>query len=262
MVGWVKQTEDNNLPKWLTDNIKSHCECGYEMENLYNKQERLSKRRCSNPKCPFKVALKIVGLCDILQIEGIGEANALKLVKNHNLNHQYEALPHLMNEKVRVNLYTFLRLAFIEGIDTSWGEVTKLYDNLDDVFEKYNGKYKDVLYANKELLYDGLKYVDLQQAWKPKYEPVLTGTVMISGSLRGWDNRNDFITGINYVMDGLVSLNVAESARKTNVLALIQEADQPNRTKAAVAKANGIPIKTPKEFQEYIMAEVAKRLQQ
>ena len=258
--GWVKQSEDEFLPVWLTSNLKDRCDCGYEMENFYNPDGHITKRRCSNPVCPHKLALKIVGMCNILQVKGIGEATGLKIVNEHNLTNHFAALPFILKEKPSVTLYMYLRMAFIEGIDKSWSEVTEKFTTLEDIFSSYRGNYRRQIDANKELLQEGLQYVDLQEAWKPKHEPLIRGTVMISGNLRGWTNRNDFINGINMVTDGYVQLTVAESKRKTGVLALIQEADTPNRGKAECALENGIPIKTPDEFKKWIIAELQKKL--
>ena len=257
---WIKQSEDKYLPAWLKDNLKEVCDCGCEMENYYNPEGRITKRRCSSPVCQFKVALKIVGMCNILQLKGIGEATARKIVANNHITNHYVALKYISQEKPSVNLYTFLRMAFIEGIDTSWSEVTSKYDNLDDVFANYNGQYRKVLEENKDMLYEGLQYVDLIQSWKPKFDAVLEGTVMISGNLHGWNNRNDFIAALNYASEGLVRIGVSEGKRKTGVLALIQEADTPNRGKAECALANGIPIMTPDAFNTWVTNIVKERM--
>lgn len=258
--GWVKQSEDEYLPEWLKSNIAEKCSCGSEMENFYNNDGRITKRRCSNSTCPHKIALKIVGMCDILQLKGIGEVTAEKLAINKSLNNQYEALPHILDSKPRISLYDFLRIAFIEGIDTSWSEVVENCESLDDVYSTYKGKYRNLLDSNKDLLYSGLNFVEIKQAWKPKHDAIITGTVMISGNLHGWNNRNDFIAGLNYVSDGYIRINVAESKRKTGVLALIQEADTPNRGKAECALANGIPIMTPAEFQAWVTEMLRNKL--
>ena len=258
--GWVNQSADEFLPDWLKSNLREVCECGYSMENYYNEKGMITKRRCSNPNCFHKLALKIVGMCDILQVKGIGEATAEKIVLENKLTNHYEALSKILNKKPRISLYTYLRIAFIEGIDTSWAEVTDVYSTLDDIFENYKGRYRTQLDKNKDLLYEGLKFVDVIEPYKPKYQAVLKGTVMISGNLRGWSNRNDFIASINQVMDGLVQLSVSENKRKTGILALIQEADTPHRGKYECARENGIPVKTPAEFQSMIASIVKEKL--
>ena len=48
--------------------------------------------------------------------------------------------------------------------------------------------------------------------------------------------------------------------RKTNIMCLIQEKDEPNRGKAECALEYGIPIMTPEEFKNYIIKELKKRL--
>ena len=259
-VGWVKQADDLYLPAWLKDNLKDTCTCGSPMENYYNDKGCITKRRCANPYCYHKLALKIVGMCDILQVKGIAEATAEKIVKSRGLTNHYAALPEILQEKPRISLYTFLRLSFIEGVDTSWGEVTDTYKTLDDIFASYKGKYRTLLDNNKELLYEGLKYVDVKMPKIQKYKCVLSCTVMLSGAIRGYDNRNVFIGCINEVMDGLVDIRIAEHKRATGVAALIQEKDTPNRGKAEVALSHGIPIMSPDEFKAWVVSEVKKKL--
>lgn len=250
--GWVLQSQDQQLPTWLTDNLPGVCECGYEFENYYNDKGAITKRRCSNPTCFHKLALKIVGMCDILQVKGVGEATAEKIVINNGLTYHLEALPHVIREKLNVSLYTYLRIQFIEGVDTSWSEVTDSYETLDDIFEKYQGRYRAQLDANKDTLYRGLEYIDVRVPEKQQFKTLMTGTVMLSGNIRGFTNRNDFIAAINYKLGGLVDLRISEHKRKTGIMALIQEKDTPNRGKAECALENHIPIMTPTEFQRWL----------
>lgn len=258
--GWVLQSQDKQLPDWLKDNLQAVCECGYEFENFYNEQGCITKRRCSNSQCFHKLALKIVGMCDILQVKGIGEATAEKLAVNNHLTSQLEALPYILKEKLSVSLYTYLRIQFIEGVDTSWAEVTDRFETLDAIFEKYQGKYRQQLDENRKQIYDGLQYIDVRIPKQARYKALITGTVMLSGNIRGYSNRNDFIAAINHQTEGVVDLRISEHKRKTGILALIQEKDTPNRGKAECALENNIPIMTPEEFQLWLVEEVKSRL--
>ena len=103
-VGWIKQADDLYLPAWLKDNLKDTCTCGSPMENYYNDKGCITKRRCANPYCYHKLALKIVGMCDILQVKGIGEATAEKIVKSRDLTNHYAVLPEILQEKPRISL--------------------------------------------------------------------------------------------------------------------------------------------------------------
>ena len=99
---------DEYLPKWLTNNLKSTCECGAEREDYYNEQERITKRLCANPVYCNKFALKIVGLCDILQVKEIGEATAKKIVKSNKPVNHYANIPYIIKNKPVVDLYTYI----------------------------------------------------------------------------------------------------------------------------------------------------------
>lgn len=258
VMGWVKQIEDGNLPKWLTDNLKHQCDCGSEILNFYNPRGDITARKCSNPNCPYMLAERIVGMCELLGIKGIGSKTAYNLIKSHDLTSQFQALPYVLSSKPSVSLYTYMRMCFIEGIDTAWENVTKGYTEVHELFTKYNGQYKNILEDNKDIILSGVDYVTFSQGWRPEYKAKFTATVMISGNIRGFDKRNDFISAINVTSKGIVRLSVAEHKRATGIYALIQEADTPNRGKAECAIENGIPIVTPEEFQKDIAAIIGK----
>jgi hypothetical protein len=222
------------------------------MLNFYNPRGSATGRKCSNPKCPYMMAEKVVSMCDILSIKGIGAKSAFKIIKSHECKTHFETLPYIVNTKPSVTLYTFMRLCLIEGVDTSWENVVAGYDKVEDFLNNYKGDYRNIVDANIDTILSGTRFVDIVNGWRPEFKPKLTGTVMISGNIRGFNNRNDFIYGINTVTKGIVRLSVAESKRKTGILALIQESDTPNRGKAECALENNIPIMTPDEFQKYI----------
>lgn len=258
-MGWILQKEDTNLPSWLKDNLSSKCDCGAEVENFYNDAGRITKSRCSDPCCKYMVAQRVVGMCKLLNVKGIGPETALSIVNSHSIRNHYLALPYIFTKgKPEVDLYTFLRMSFTPGMDESWASVSGKYTNLDELYSKYNGKYKDVLLENEQKLREGVKYVQLKEPIKMKYEPLIRGTVMISGTLKNFpDNRNKFIAALNYASQGLIELGVSEHKKKNGIMALIQEADTPRRGKAECAIDAGIPIMTPDEFQAMIMQRLS-----
>lgn len=260
MVGWILQSEDTNLPDWLKSNLRSMCDCGSAMENYYNDVGSITSRRCSNTNCPYRLAQKIVSMCDVLKVKGIGPERAYALVRDFKIKSQYEAIPHILTEKPTVTLFEFLRMSFIKGVDKGWAEVTEKCVTLDDCFVKYQGKLSYLLNANKELLEGGLQYVNLSIPKRAKYKPILSGVVMLSGTLRGYAERNDFIASLNQTGQGLLDIRVSEGKRKTGVMALIQEKDSPRRGKAECAAQNGIPIYSPDEFRAHIMSRLSELL--
>ena len=85
-MSWVLQTEDRNLPEWLTSNLTHKCECGGEMENYYNEAGKITSRRCNNPSCFLRMAQKVVGICELLGVKGIGPEKSLSIIKSYKWN--------------------------------------------------------------------------------------------------------------------------------------------------------------------------------
>lgn len=259
---WKLQSEDSALPKWLTDNLASRCECGSEMENYYNDNGEITSRRCSNENCPFRMAQKIVGMCELLDLKGIGEKTAYKMIQQYKLKSHLDAIKYITDKKISINLYTFLRLLFVKGISTGWASIAEKYSTIEEMLEKYSGKYAGELRVRKDEILRAAGLFEWEAKKEFEYDPIIRGTVMISGNLRGWNNRNSFIAALNYGSKGLIQLGVAESKRKTGIMALIQEADTPNRGKAECALECGIPIMTPADFQSMIMKRLTDKLQE
>lgn len=259
---WVKQLEDNNLPAWLTENLSSTCKCGGDIENFYNDDNKLTSRRCSNSECPYHLAQRVVKMCDILGIVGIGPETALQIVRTNKLTNTYEAIPYVTGGvKPSISLYDYLRISCTQGIDTGWKDVAATCKTLDDCYTKYTGELQYILMEMKDMLYKGLEHVQLQVPTQMKYKPIITGTVMISGTIRGFAERNHFIYSINRASQGLIAIGIAEGKKKNGVMALIQEADTPNRGKAECALENGIPIMTPEAFQTKMLEDLAAAIQ-
>lgn len=257
---WVSQDEDENLPKWLTSNLNSECKCGGRMENYYNDVHQITNRRCNNPKCPYMLAQRIVTACDIFGVDGIGPEKAYAMIKDKNLQSVYEALPVIFGKTPEIPLGTFLRLAFVPGFASKWDSVADGFDSLEGCLQNYSGQFKSVLLEHAAEFREGLKYVSILAPEKQEYECVYKCLVMISGAIRGFKERNNFIAAINKACKGLVQISVAEGKRKTGVTALIQEADSPNRGKAECALENDIPIMTPDEFKKFIMNKLNGRI--
>ena len=261
---WIKQSEDTNLPKWLNNNLRSTCiHCGSEKEDFYNDMGKITARRCSNISCPGMMAEKIVAMCDILKVKGVGPATALKLISSNKLTSHFQAIPHLFQSKPKISLYEYMRLCFIKGIDTSWANVVGDCISVAEVFKTYKGKYRSFLEDNRELIESGVQYFDFPSGKEEKLPALVSGTVMMTGTfkpIRGkvFDKREDFIYSLNGGSKGLIQISIASAPKKTGVMALICEEDAKPSRKIACAKENGIPIMTPTQFLEYI----SKRLEE
>ena len=100
--------------KWINSSDKNA-----PPPDFYNPQGSITARKCSNPKCPYMMAEKVVGVAELLGIKGIGSKTAFNIVSSNGLQSHFEAIPFITREKPVVTLYTFLRMAFINICLTS-----------------------------------------------------------------------------------------------------------------------------------------------
>lgn len=260
-MGWVKQKEDSNMPDWLKDYINEKCViCGADKENFYNEKGECTNRRCSNQRCPGTLAHRIADMCDFLKIAGIKEGKGLQMVREHNMKSHYDAIPLVFSKKPEISLAQFMRISFIPGIDSQWETICREYTSIEELVQNCRDKYKRLIWAYQKELNYGLQFVKIREIKKARYKTLISGNVMISGNIRGYAVREDFIRSLNHVAQGLLNLRVV-GKRKTEVMCLIQEADEPYRGKAECALENGIPIMTPKEFEEKIKRDLTAKLE-
>ena len=261
-MGWIKHSEDMNMPKWLKDNLSEKCKCGTEKENFYNADGKCTSRRCPNKECPWTLAQKIAAMCDILNVTGIAEGKGLQLVQDYKLKSHFEAVPYIFKDKPTIQLYQLLRISFIEGVDTRWEQACSTFSSVDEFYKNYRGPLKEVLHKNLDIVKYGESFFNIYEYKPQRFKALVKGTVMLSGHFRGFKERDDFIRGINYASRGLVELSISQNKRKTGIMCLVQEKDEPMRGKAECALEAGIPIMSPDEFKAYIMGLLRKRLEE
>lgn len=258
-MAWVKQTQDKMMPGWLQDSLPAYCSCGAEKENYYNDYGECTNRRCPNPSCPETLAKRIAWMCDYMGVAGIKEGRGLQMVREYGLRTHYDAIPRIFSEEPEIWLGDFMRISFIPGIDSQWLNICERFATLEELREGCTPKIRDILDGHWEALLYGYQFVKIKPIEKQEFKTILTGNVMMSGNIRGFHTRENFIAGMNASARGLLDLRVV-GKRKTNVMCLIQEADEPNRGKAECAIENGIPIMTPKEFEAFIVSKLQERL--
>lgn len=244
---WVKQTQDAGMPVWLKKSLNPMCGCGTEKENYYNDNGECTNRRCPNPKCKYTLAQRIADMCTILEIPGVKEGRGLQLVEEYRLENHYQALQYILGSKPKITLACFMRISFIPSVDKTWNSLCEGASSLDELLERLPYKYKELVEPCKDLLYEGIRYVDLYIPEVSNVKVLVRENVMISGNIKGHAVRENFIAAINSECGGLVDIRVV-GKRKTDVFCLIQEADEPRRQKAECALSAGIPIYTPTEF--------------
>lgn len=248
---WVKTSEDERLPGWLKKELRETCEvCGTPILNGYNERGECTRRKCTNDNCPKALGVRVGALCTALNYSGIKDANGYSLVQQYQLKSHFDVVPILFKDKPKVRLPQLFRLAFIYGVDSEFDSICHGYQTPEEVFNGYNGKYKEVIEEKREDILHAAKYFDivLPTQVKQEYKPVLFGTVVITGEVNGVSHRDTFIPAINKKFKGLTALGYSKSKRKTGLYCCISEDKAASTGKVAEAVAAGAPVLTSNEF--------------
>lgn len=259
---WVKQAEDKRMPLWLKDSLPIKCRyCGSEMENFYNDDMRCTNRRCSNPKCCGFLAARADFVRNLLGIKDVGFAKCLSDIRMYKCESVFELL-NAWKVYPTVSVDVFLRMHCFEGVDSEWETVVRKLGvyTLDELYEKYDGKWKQLLLNHKEEIYANLKYVTLVQRPSSMVQcgPKYTFTIMITGTPSGFDSKDDFINKINAICRGLIVVIHQKTKRQSGVDFLIREEGSTTRGKVEAAQKGGIPIITSQQFLQYLTLVMEK----
>lgn len=259
---WFKHEDDPYIPDWLKESLSTKCKyCGSPMENYYNDDFKCTNRRCTNNKCYGYVAARADFARKLIGIKGVGFAGCLRDATMFKLDSPFKLLK-AWNIKPVLTLEQFLRIHCFEGIDSEWGKITQqlgIY-TLDELYERYNGKWKSLLDEHKEELYDNLNYVTLQE--KPKNivkdGPDLVYTIMITGTPIGFQTKDHFINVLNTAMQGRIVVIHQKTKKQSGVNFLIREPGSTTRGKVDAAKRGGIPIITSQEFMTFLYTKLVE----
>ena len=258
---WVKQVEDTNLPDWLAQHLKSTCRyCGSPMENYYNIDGRCTNRRCSNPYCAGMLAARADNMRQLINLKGLGFAKCLNDIQCHNIKKPIELLA-VWGYKPEVTLGTFLRMQCWEGVDSELEVITQQNDyyTLDELFEGYQGKYRQLFEDNKEELYKAADYVTLKKRVNESSKNAVKMTIMITGTPNGFSTKEEFVESCNEACGGRIITIHQKTKRQTGVDCLIKEPGTTTRGKVEAAQKGGIPIITSLEY-IYLLSEILKKL--
>lgn len=247
----VKPTALNNdIPQWLKPHMKLYCECGNPIVDDgpvdYRGVMKLTQRKCADPLCPYHMAEKMNLLAKRLDIKGIGSATCLDIIKQYNIKNHLEVLKMWFTEKLKVDLYEVGEMSYIYGIDSKWKELLAGYTSFEEFFENaYN--IPEIVLNNKELLIHNQKYFNIKN--KPMTRSVIR--VMITGSIKGFSSRGEFLDTLNKHYEGKFRI---EDNKKTvrGTLCLIKEPESVDYTKSDIAIKNGIPIVSSADFMKLL----------
>lgn len=256
---WIRYEEDTNIPDWLKVHLSGLCcYCGSEMEHFYN-GNRCTNRRCSNQNCYSYFAYRADFIAGLTNVKGVGPATFLSRQQDLNCKTPLELYAAVCG-KPNVNLHTFLRMCCIPGIDGEWEKicVNLDVDNLDDLYNKYDGKWREVLEDRKEEIYYNYNFVTIVDlnAHIPKRTNSKVFTIMITGTPNGFSSKEEFIDSINAAAAGYVKVIHQKTARQSGVHFLIREPGSTTRGKVTAAEKGGIPIVTSKDFINIVTYEI------
>ena len=250
---WIKFSEDEAIPDWLKSELRSDCQyCYSEMEHYYNDDFVCTNRRCSNPKCVSFSAAKANFMVKHLGIKGYGFAKCKDLLMEYPGKHYLRLLPILTGGRPRMSIISYLRIHCFPGIDGEWEKICKTNNiyTLDELYERYEGKHMTLLNENKELLYENLQYVELEE--RPENSANIANqfvlTIMITGTPNGFDSKEDFINFCNKHCRGYISIIHQATKKQSGVNFLIREPGSKTKGKVEAALKGGIPIVTSAEF--------------
>ena len=139
-----------------------------------------------------------------------------------------------------------------EILGSEWDRIIQTLGiyTLDELFERYDGKWLPLLVANKETLYHNLDFVNLKG--RPDsvvaYKPTYTFTIMITGTPNNFASKEHFINTINEICRGKIVVIHQKTKRQSGVDFLIREPGSTTRGKVDAALKGGIPIVTSDEF--------------
>ena len=152
---FIKDLQENydsyNLPEEFAFSIPSVCpSCG----SLLEMSEVLTKLHCSNPRCPNKVAVRVKAICDKLGILGMGDSTIDAFIDYHEcinpLNifefqlgmplgtgisqEQGDKIISQILEKKNFQLWEYVQIANIPGVQTCARDIFGDYSNLEDAY--------------------------------------------------------------------------------------------------------------------------------
>lgn len=237
---------NENIPDWLKPHMRLFCECGAPIADdgpidVYGNMA-LTQRWCMNPQCPYHMARKIMMLAERFNVEGVGEKTAEDMAIGYRFKNHLQALDFWFDKKPEVYLYEVAQMAYIYGMDKGWKELLAGYRSFDEFFREVPNR-PWLVDKNEQYLRECEQYFTIRK-------DVLSRRVikvMLTGSIRGFNSRADFLMGINEKYKDYFRV---EDNKKTirDTVCLIKEPESVDYSKTDIAKNAGIPVLTSAEF--------------
>lgn len=233
----------NDLPDWAKSKIKTTCSyCGSFIAD--NSDTGVTTARwCVNPICPGHMMHRMKFVADFFHVKNFGPESALSYIRMNKCTNHLEILKEwYTEEKPLVSLSDVAVLACIEGYGaTQANQELNVYSSFEEYFS-VPMRVNQVLRDKKDYLIECSKYFNIKPALASRKM-----LVMGTGSFHNFTNRDEFFKLVNDAYGQYVQV-IQTGKRKGGVSYLIKEADAVDHSKSQIARENGIPIVTPKEF--------------
>lgn len=224
------------IPHEIGKYLKKTCDyCGCPIINNYE----LTERYCANFNCYGHMQHRADDMCKKLGFKDIGPATCLSILKANHLGHHFEILPYICKDKPRVYLWQIAEMAGVPGVKSKWEDLLAGYKTFDEYFALASVP-KDII-PFRSMLNNSLKYFDIIPPLSKR-----SIIVMITGSIRGFNNREDFIAMCNHAGGSILKIQLKGKRQSADYL--ITENKNTNTPKAQAARDNNIPIVSPTEF--------------
>lgn len=238
---------NKDIPDWLRPYMKEFCDCGLPIADdgpidAYGKM-KLTQRWCMNLECPYHMANKIVMLAERFGVTGVGIKTAQDMAIGFKFKNHLEALRFWFPEKPKVYLYEVGEMAYIYGVKSIWKDLLGGYTSFEQFFAENPYCSVDEVRNNKDYL------IKCEQFFDVKKETITNNVIriMITGSIKGFSNRQDFLWAIN---DRYKDWFRVEDNKKTvrDTVCLVKEPGSVDYSKTQIAMNNNIPIMDSSEF--------------
>lgn len=185
------------------DSLPQYCqECEFPMEM----SEALTQLHCSNPKCPSKVAQRLIAIANHLGVKDLGESRAQKFISNFGITNpllifgyepdvdgqmaediSLDVSNKIVKQFVDRNSFTlaeYVRMANLPNIQMSAFSIFGDYDELEDA-------YRDIERGGVEFIRDKLNIKEKDT------EDISIRALKVYDSLMTF--KDDLYEGLNYV---------------------------------------------------------------